>query len=119
MTKKRQLILDIINGSYEHPTADAIFFEARKICPTIVMATVYNSLNALVDAGLIMRISVFGKADRYDRNIPHEHFICPCCGKLYDAKLNDLKQELEARLGRSIISYELNIRAVCDECKNK
>ena len=47
MTRQRQLVYDVVHNSCEHLTAEQVFNLAREQMPTIVMATVYNNLNAL------------------------------------------------------------------------
>ncbi|MBE5922254.1 MAG: transcriptional repressor [Lachnospiraceae bacterium] len=119
MTKQRQAIYDIIQNSPEHMTAEQIYTLTKQALPSVVVATVYNNLNSMVDKGLIMRIKVPGHADHFDRGvIPHEHLICKHCGKLYDAKLGDLKAEFERRCGVLIESYDLSLYFICDECRS-
>lgn len=67
MTKNGKLILEIVHGSSEHPTAEQIFMKAREKSPGIALATVYNNLNSLVSEKLVRRIRLKGSPDRYDR----------------------------------------------------
>ena len=67
MTKQRQLILNIVNRSCGHPTAEDIFLAAREAMPGIAFATVYNNLNALTQLKLIRRVLMHGGPDCYDR----------------------------------------------------
>ena len=53
MTKQRELILSILKQSDRHLTADEIFFLANLNMPSIAMATVYNNLNSMNDAGIV------------------------------------------------------------------
>ena len=43
--------------------------------------------------------------------------ICERCGKISDVHLDDLGQELERETGVKVISYDLNIHYLCDECR--
>ena len=45
--------------------------------------------------------------------------VCIKCGRLADVKLPDLTEEIERNSGEKIISYDLRIRYICPECKNK
>ena len=51
------------------------------------MATVYNHLHQLCEAGQIRRICVDGQPDRYDRMVRHDHLVCRKCGRLTDITL--------------------------------
>lgn len=118
MSRQRALIYQIVSDSKSHLTADEVFQLARKTMPTIVLATVYNNLNALTDKGAIRRVRVFGEPDRYDRvATAHDHLICDGCGKLVDVQLGDLASEIKQKTGVDVRSYELNIHYLCDECK--
>ena len=95
MTKQRKLVMDIIENSCCHPTAEQVFLKAKEQISGIAMATVYNNINYLLDEGLIRRISVIGQADRFDNvRIPHEHIKCDKCNKITDIFLGDMLDEL-------------------------
>ncbi len=119
MTRQRQLVLDIVNSSCIHPTAEQIFFMAKETMPSIVMATVYNNINALTEQGLIRRVSVHGEPDRYDNiHIEHEHLKCDRCGDICDVFMGNMLDELRKKSGINITSYELNMHYICDTCRS-
>lgn len=119
MTKQRQLILDILNHSDRHLTADEIFFLAKLKMPTIAMATIYNNLNAMHEAGMINRLHIDGTADCFDKIVePHDHLLCDRCGKITDLHLPSLSASIEETLGFEIEAYDLTIHYICPECKN-
>ncbi len=80
------------------------------------MATVYNNLSYLCEQGLIRKISVDGYSDRYDKIEKHDHLICKKCGKISDIMLEDLTSKLQNQTDISILSYELKLDYICDEC---
>ncbi len=114
-----QIILDLINTSKEHMTAEEIFFSLKKNFPSLVLATVYNNLNSLYQQGKIRKISVEGQSSRYDRATRHDHLLCCCCGKLSDVVLSDLTPALEKQIGFPIEAYDLKIQYLCPQCKQK
>ena len=100
MTKQRELVLRIIRNSKDHLTAEQIFFAAKSEMPSIVLATVYNNLKALCDAGEIRRITLDGAADRYDKSYTlHEHMVCDKCGKITDIDVPDSETEIQTKYG--------------------
>lgn len=118
MTKQRELIISILKQSDRHMTADEIFFLAKLKMPSIAMATIYNNLNAMHEAGMIKRLHIDGVADCFDKIMePHDHLLCDKCGKITDVTLPTLADSLERELGREIEDYELTIHYVCDECR--
>ena len=60
MTKYEKEIYRIVNSSRDHMTAEQMFSALREVYPTVSLATIYNNLNRLCEAGLLRRISVEG-----------------------------------------------------------
>ncbi len=119
MTKQRELIMNILKQSDRHLTADEIFFLAKLKMPSIAMATIYNNLNAMNEAGLINRLHIDGVADCFDKiTEPHDHLLCDKCGKISDIRLPSLSETLEAQIGAQIEDYELTVHYICPECRN-
>lgn len=120
MTKQRELIIQILKSNDRHLTADEIFFLAKLQMPSIAMATIYNNLNAMNDAGLIRRLHIDGVADCFDKIMePHDHLLCDKCGKITNITLPSLCDTLENAVGSEIESYELTVHYVCPECRQK
>ena len=110
-------ILEMINTSEKHLTAEEIFLALKKSCPSVVLATVYNNLNHLYQQGKIRKISLEGCPDRYDKNTRHDHLICRCCGKLSEVYLSDMTALLEREVGFSIEGYDLKLQYLCPQCR--
>lgn len=119
MTKYGTKILEIVSASRSHMTAEEIFYALRQTYPTVVLATVYNNLNRLWQEDLIRKVSVEGMPDRYDRILRHDHLVCKSCGRLLDIDLGDLTAQLEEKAGISILSYDLKLTYLCEECRKK
>ena len=119
MTKYAKKILEIVESSRNHMTADQIFYALRETYPSVALATVYNNLNRLCEKECIRKISAEGMADRYDNTHRHDHLICKHCGKLVDITLADLTELLEKQTGMHILAYDLKLIYLCDECRKK
>ena len=118
MTKQRATILDIIRSDKAHHTADEIFHLANERLGGISLATVYNNLHALEEAGLIRRITAEHLADRYDSSfIPHGHLICERCERVTDFNIDGFESLLSETIGNSFSSYELKVRHLCTRCR--
>ena len=119
MTDNSKLILEIINNSNIHLTAEEIFFKLKNQSYKIALPTVYNNLNSLYRDGLIRKVIIEGQPDRYDKGDKHDHLICEKCGKISDFKFNDLTNSLNEQLEDSIINYDLKVTYICQDCKKK
>lgn len=117
MTKYASKILEIVENSHSHLTAEQIFDELRNTYPQVVLATVYNNLNRLWEEERIRKVSVDGAADRFDRIQRHDHLVCKKCGKLLDVNLTDLTDMLERQVGIPILAYDLKLIYMCEDCR--
>ncbi len=116
MTKYAKKILEIIETTRSHMTAEQIFDVLRQTYPQVALATVYNNLNRLWGEEKIRKVTVEGMPDRYDRVVRHDHLVCKKCGRLVDMDLADLTDQLEKQVGFPILAYDLKLLYLCDEC---
>jgi Fe2+ or Zn2+ uptake regulation protein len=74
-TKQRQLVLELVQNSRTHPTADEVYEMARRSSPNISRGTVYRNLGVLVEMGMLRRLSLSEGPDRFDSVLQaHYHF---------------------------------------------
>lgn len=117
---QRLTILQYLYESNSHPTVDNIYIEMKKSIPTLSRATVYNTVNILVEAGLVRKLNDIEKLEsRYDAILEnHGHFICNKCLKIYDFNVcGQLVAEKELH-GFCIDSKEIYFRGICPNCNN-
>lgn len=121
ITKQRQAVLQVIQDSEEHLTANEVFDKARKIQPGISFATVYNSLRFLKEQGMIGEVRFGSDAARFDRTLNrHDHAICNECGKLIDLDLpipDEILKKGERLSKFKADSIEVVLRGLCPDCK--
>lgn len=119
-TRQRTLILEILKGSCDHPTAETIYLEARRALPNISLGTVYRNLNFLREQGLAREIRPAGESSsRFDGNCrPHAHFYCTECRTMTDLPLPaSLQDTLRDRDEIGSISFlELQVVGACARC---
>ena len=117
MTRYARQLLDLINQSQKHMTAEQLYLELKKLEPKVVQATVYNNLNTLCQEGRIRKLSIESSPDRYDKIRKHDHLVCRNCGALSDINFEDLTKALEEQLGEGILSYDLKVFYLCPRCR--
>lgn len=82
---QRTAIYEYLYEHPVHPTVDMIYTALSPEYPTLSKTTVYNTLKAFADHGLVQSIQIEEDKVRYDANIrPHLHFKCIRCGSVYD-----------------------------------
>lgn len=122
LTKHRRLILEDLKARYDHPTAKMVFDSIQKQTDKISFATVYNSLEYLVERGLVRKLDIESGSCRYDARIEHHsHFICKSCEKIIDLPSIEIKNCIPNSEGFHFVKEDvsLTIRGICSECQNK
>ena len=120
--KKRQAILDFLQNTTAHPSAEMVFNHLKPEIPDLSLGTVYRNIAMFKEEGTIQSIGVVNGLERYDFNTaPHTHFICTTCGQVLDLEGVDLPPatvtEAEAMVGGSITTYHLQFSGECADCK--
>jgi len=84
-TPQRLAILDYLEGNTSHPSAEDIYKAVGKMNPSLSFATVYNTVNTLVQAGAIRELTIDPDRKRYDPDTSaHHHLICQQCRNVFD-----------------------------------
>lgn len=128
-SRQRNLILDIVKQSYDHPTAEEVYKMAQREQKNIGIATVYRNLNQLVEMGEVNRIPTGTGQDRYDGHLEeHYHLLCTKCGKLQDLRPAQDKMEALQKLAVETFGLKVSNKAalrstvmegVCDTCRKR
>jgi Fe2+ or Zn2+ uptake regulation protein len=86
---QRLKILQFISTHPCHPTVDQIYNALHSELPTLSKATIYNTLSAFEESGLVQKITIEDNEVRYDFDtLNHGHFKCRVCGKIFDFKVS-------------------------------
>lgn len=118
MTKQKALLLSILASTERHMTADELLLAARERMPRIARGTVYRNLGILSATGEIGRVSLDGRADRYEyRTKKHDHMVCEICGALRDFLIPGIPDAVAYELGEKVSRYTLFVYHVCSVCR--
>lgn len=114
-TRQRMALAELLvgDGHHRHVTAESLFEAAKKNGDAVSLATVYNTLRAFCDAGVLQEITVDGSKSYFDTNThDHPHFFWEDEGRLSDAPSDELViQRLpDAPHGVEIASVDVVIR---------
>ncbi len=121
MTRQREVVLDELSRTKEHPKADEIYQMVRKKLPHISFGTVYRNLRLLKELGLVRELSYgknFSRFEAYYDN--HQHFTCKSCGKVMDIDDPSDIPTGNVHVGGSIMDvdeYRLEFYGTCDDCR--
>ncbi len=93
-TRQRLALAELLigDGQNRHVTAESLFAAAKKTDVGVSLATVYNTLRAFCDAGLMQEVTVDGSKSYFDTNThDHPHFFWENDGRLTDAPAEELR----------------------------
>ena len=123
MTHQRELILDELAKSKNHPTADALYERIKKRLPRISLATVYRNLEILSAAGMIRKLEISGRQKRFDWDLDqHDHIFCVQCQRVDNIELaQDQRLALpqEHDRGYKISGCRIEFFGICPKCQKQ
>lgn len=118
VTRPRVAVYGVLADSDDHPTAAEIYQRVRSSSPGVSMATVYNCLDALQEAGLVGVMNEVHQAARYDAVMErHHHLICRSCDRvvdLHDPDLDDLAPTESG--GFEVEDLSVHFYGLCPDC---
>lgn len=114
-TRQRVALAGLLvgDGQNRHVTAESLFEAAGRTSEKVSLATVYNTLRAFCDAGLLREITVDGSKSYFDTNMSdHPHFYWEDENRLSDAPAHQLEiaRVPDAPEGAEIASVDVVIR---------
>jgi Fur family ferric uptake transcriptional regulator len=125
LTRQRQILLDLIDGSGKHLDAEALYQLARAKDPKINRVTVYRTLKMLKETRLVDELDLMhfeGDQHYYETRLKqeHAHVICLMCGKVeefFGEPLQKLRHQVEANLGFQVLLARTEIGGYCSHCQ--
>jgi Fur family transcriptional regulator, peroxide stress response regulator len=123
VTPQRLAIIEVLAamGSL-HPSASAVYREAKKIRKSLSLSTTYATLNQLSAHGILKTLQFDTAENRYEANLEeHVNLICEGCGKILDYQVSAPADhgEVEKRTGFSVTDARLEYYGYCEECRKK
>ena len=120
-TPERYAILEKIYSYEGHFNAD-ILYNAMKSEYRVSLATIYNTLELLIDCKLIIKHQIGGQFAQYEKtfgNNAHHHLICTNCGKVKEFTDKQLRLAIQNRKFAhfQMSHYSLYLYGLCQNCK--
>jgi Fur family peroxide stress response transcriptional regulator len=119
-TPQRIAICRFALYSRDHPTAQRIYGEVKKVHPTVSLATVYKTLQILTEHGFVQELDFPEGQARFDSYMePHINLVCQRCGNIQD--LDDpAARQIVARIAATaeftLTGQRLDIYGICKTC---
>ncbi|GIO43216.1 Fur family transcriptional regulator [Paenibacillus apis] len=123
ITPQRHAILSYLMETMNHPTADEIYRALEPRFPNMSVATVYNNLKMLIEAGMVHELTYGDNSSRFDADVSdHYHIVCEKCGKIKDfsyPSLEDIERSAEEETGFVVHGHRLELHGICKSCQEQ
>ncbi|HHW49163.1 MAG TPA: transcriptional repressor [Clostridiaceae bacterium] len=117
LSHQRLKVLEYLDHNRIHPTVEQIYEGLHDEIPTLSKTTIYNTLNALTESGLVKVLTIEDNETRYDiRTDAHGHFKCTACGEIYDFEVNMDSLEIQGLNGFRVYSRDMYFSGICPKC---
>ena len=116
---ERMSILECIYNQNGHFNVESLFSNVKKLPGNTSRATVYNTLELLLECDLITKHQ-FGKSiaqyEKSYRTKQHDHLICEDCDKVFefcDPRIQQIQQTTEELTNLKVSHHSLNFYGRC------
>jgi Fur family transcriptional regulator, ferric uptake regulator len=125
VTRQRDLVAQTVLLAEDHLSVEGIRRRLREKGERVGTATVYRTLDVLVESGLV-RAHDFGEGFKRYEPMPaqahHEHLICERCGRVVEFQNERLERMLPVIADEHAFQHDrhrVEIYGVCRECRQR
>ena len=118
-TAERTAIFEAVYNADDHFDADELYVRLKQNEARVSRATVYNTLELLVDCSLVVRHQFGDKQAKYERSYrfwQHDHLICQDCNELFefcDPRIQSIREMVAEIFDFEISHHSLNMYGHC------
>ncbi len=123
-TPERYAILDKVFDMTEHFYVESLCTALEGSTYHVSRATVYNTIDLLIDSGLVRRHQFGNQPAQYEKVVGignHHHLICTQCGKIKEVKDAELVKILNSRRYPTFHTsyFAIYVYGMCSKCQRQ
>ncbi len=118
-TRERFAMLDEVYSLNDHFDADSLFLQMKNKKHTISRATIYNTIDLLLNCDLITKHQFGKNLAKYEKSFEykqHDHLICEDCSHIFefcDPRLQQIQSMMGELLKFKVTHHSLNLYGKC------
>ncbi len=124
LTAQRRLIVEQVFSHHDHFDVEELLDHLKRLISQrkVSRPTVYRTLYELVEAGMLRKMTLYGRAVyEHQYGYPsHDHLHCQICNRLIEFRSDELERIREA-VGREydfqVIEHRMFISGICAKCR--
>ncbi|GEN31867.1 Fur family ferric uptake transcriptional regulator [Cerasibacillus quisquiliarum] len=126
LTPQREATVKVLlEREEDHLSAEDIYLLVKEKAPEIGLATVYRTLELLLELQIVEKINFGDGVSRYDLRQEglehfHHHLVCVECGsiqEIFENLLVDVEKKVEEEWGFQVQDHRLTFHGVCKKCQ--
>jgi Fur family ferric uptake transcriptional regulator len=124
VTSGRRVIVEVmLSNQADHLNAEQVVEYVRSRLPDIAESTVYRTLAALEDLGVISHVHLgHGPATYHFGSTPHRHLVCSRCDTVTDfptGAFDKLAEAVQADRGFTLDTEHFALSGLCSNCRDR
>lgn len=122
-TNQRQVIVETFVTCGEHITVEGLHLRARAADPTVSSATVYRTINMLVEIGVATKRQFGPGSASFECSYikdHHDHLVCLSCAKIvefHQDMIEQMQEQVAREHGFRLSHHRLELFGICAECQ--
>ena len=123
VTHQKVMVYQSLLDSRDHPSPEQFFEKLKKTVHGLSLDTVYRTLTAFNEMGLVDLVEGYGTARRFNPMLKkHHHFRCRKCGTIIDFTSDyydkiDIPKDIARQC--KVIKLQVTIEGLCKKCLKK
>lgn len=123
VTEARQAVARTVFSLHSHFTADDLVYEMRNSETPIARATIYRTLDHLVNSSMVKKLNIREGIACYEHTYGHknhDHIVCLKCGRVMefsDGNIEKLQNKVCAERDFEPVGHNLKITGYCRDCR--
>jgi len=121
LTPARLAVIEVLESNPEHLSHNQILEEGQKIYARLGRATVYRTMELLVQLKLVRPLYLNEPTQRFvSADGGHHHLVCTSCDTTFEfdhCTVEQLAQELSEKFNFQIRNHLLEFQGLCEGCR--